>query len=101
MAALEIMGNGLRVKDSIEHGEAEGKTFYDIIEASATFGWKTFDSAVLELYENGLVTEETALLYCSNKGVVSRGIDKIKKVKGQANMSSGGLTLDLHYGKRK
>ncbi|HZI51017.1 MAG TPA: PilT/PilU family type 4a pilus ATPase [Terriglobia bacterium] len=101
VAALEIMGNGLRVKDSIEHGEAEGKTFYDIIEASATFGWKTFDSAVLELYENGLVTEETALLYCSNKGVVSRGIDKIKKVKGQANMSSGGLTLDLHYGKRK
>jgi twitching motility protein PilT len=101
VAALEIMGNGLRVKDSIEHGESEGKTFYEIIEASASFGWKTFDAAVLELYENGLVTEETALLYCSNKGVVSRGIDKIKKVKGQANMSSGGLTLDLHYGKRK
>ena len=35
----------------IEHGEAEGKTFYEIIEASATFGWKTFDMAVLELYD--------------------------------------------------
>ena len=100
MAALEIMGNSLRVKDSIEHGEAEGKTFYEIIEASATFGWKTFDTAVLELYENGLVTEETALLYCSNKGVVSRGIDRIKKIKGQT-ATAGGLTLDLQYGKRK
>ena len=100
VAALEIMGNSLRVKDSIEHGEAEGKTFYEIIEASATFGWKTFDTAVLELYDNGLVTEETALLYCSNKGVVSRGIDRIKKIKGQT-ATAGGLTLDLQYGKRK
>ena len=47
VAALEIMGNNLRVKDSIEHGESEGKTFYEIIEAAATFGWKTFDMAVL------------------------------------------------------
>ncbi len=101
VAALEIMGNSLRVKDSVEHGEAEGKTFYEIIEASSTFGWKTFDMAVLELYDNGLVTEETALLYCSNKGVVSRGIDKIKKIKGQATTNIDGLTLDLHYGKRK
>ena len=101
VAALEIMGNSLRVKDSIEHGESEGKTFYEIIEASATFGWKTFDTAVLELYDGGFITEETALLYCSNKGVVSRGIDKIKKIKGQDKTGSGGLTLDLQYGKRK
>ena len=101
VAALEIMGNSLRVKDSIEHGETEGKTFYEIIEASATFGWKTFDAAVLELYDGGMITEETALLYCSNKGVVSRGIDKIKKIKGQDKTGSGGLTLDLQYGKRK
>ena len=40
VAALEIMGNNLRVKDAIEHGESEGKTFYEIIEASSSFGWK-------------------------------------------------------------
>ena len=57
------MGNSLRVKDSIEHGESEGKTFYEIIEASATFGWKTFDMAIMELFEQGLMTEETAMLY--------------------------------------
>ena len=76
VAAIEIMGNSLRVKDSIEHGESEGKTFYEIIEASATFGWKTFDMAIMELFEKGQITEETAMLYCTNKGVMSRGIDQ-------------------------
>jgi twitching motility protein PilT len=99
IAALEIMGNNLRVKDSIEHGESEGKTFYEIIEASSTFGWKTFDMAVLDLYEQDLITEESALLYCTNKGVVSRGIDKIKKASGQS-ADHKSLKLDLQYGRK-
>src|SRR2546423_2089320 len=101
VAALEIMGNNLRVKDAIEHGESEGKTFYEIIEAASTFGWKTFDMAILELYEKELITEETSLLYCTNKGVVSRGIDKIKKTRGESTTSVTGLSLDVEYGKKK
>jgi twitching motility protein PilT len=100
VAALEIMGSSLRVKDSIEHGESEGKTFYEIIEASAAFGWKTFDMAVLELYEQGLITEETALGYCSNKGVTSRGIDRIKKIKGEKTTTTTGLKIDMEYGRK-
>ena len=100
IAALEIMGNTLRVKEAIEHGESEGKTFYDIIESAAAFGWKTFDIAVLELFEQGLITEETALLYCTNKGVVSRGIDKIKKTRGESTTNLTGLALDIKYGKK-
>src|SRR5438067_5811170 len=65
VAALEIMGNNLRVKDCVEHGESEGKTFYEIIEAAGAFGWKTFDMAILELFEQGLITEESAVLYCT------------------------------------
>ncbi len=101
VAALEIMGNNLRVKDSIEHGESEGKTFYEIIEASATYGWKTFDMAILELFDQGLVTEDTAMLYCSTKGIMSRGIDKIKKTRGEKTTDLAGLSLDTDYGKRK
>src|SRR6266403_2367429 len=84
VAALEIMGNNLRVKDSIEHGESEGKTFYEIIEAAGSFGWKTFDMAILEAFEQGLITEDTALLYCTNKGVMTRGLDAIKKGRGES-----------------
>src|SRR5438034_5025521 len=101
VAALEIMGTNLRVKDTIEHGEAEGKTFYEIIEAASTYGWKTFDMAMMELYEHGLITEETALLYCTNKGVVSRGIDKLKKTRGETTSDLRGLTIDAEYRKRK
>jgi twitching motility protein PilT len=101
IAALEIMGNNLRVKDAIEHGESEGKTFYEIIEAAGSFGWKTFDMAVMELFEQGLITEETALLYCTNKGVVTRGLDKIKKSRGESTSNLRGLSLDMAYGKKK
>jgi twitching motility protein PilT len=101
IAALEIMGNNLRVKDAIEHGESEGKTFYEIIEAAGTFGWKTFDMAMMELFEHGQITEETALLYCTNKGVVTRGIDKIKKTRGESTTNLAGLSLDIGYGKKK
>jgi len=100
VAALEIMGNNLRVKDCIEHGESEGKTFYEIIEAAATFGWKTFDMAIMELYEQGQITEETAILYCTNKGVMTRGIDKIKKTRGESTSTLAGLAIDKDYGKK-
>jgi twitching motility protein PilT len=82
-ALLEIMGSNLRTKETIVHGESEGKSFYEIIEANHTFGWRNFDSACLEAYEQNVITEETALLYCSKRGVVSRNIDKIKKARGE------------------
>ena len=34
VATFEIMGTNLRVQDTILHGESDGKTFYDIMEAS-------------------------------------------------------------------
>ena len=86
-ALLEIMGANLRIKDTIIHGESEGKSFYEIIESSYSFGWRNFDQACLEAYEHDQVTEETALLYCSKRGVVSRGIDKIKKARGESTTS--------------
>jgi twitching motility protein PilT len=82
-ALLEIMGNNLRTKETIVHGESEGKSFYEIIQSSETFGWKTFDSACLEAYEQNTITEENALLYSTKRGYVARGIDNIKKKRGE------------------
>ena len=80
---VEIMGSNLRTKESVMQGESEGKSFYEIIEASTTFGWRTFDLSCLDAYKNGIVTEETALLFASKRGVVTRGIDLIKKSRGE------------------
>src|SRR6266496_916842 len=92
-ALLEIMGSNLRTKESIQLGESEGKTFYEIIEASYTFGWRTFDHAALEGFEQGLISEETALLYCTKRGVVSRGIDNVKKKRGDSTSDVANLRM--------
>ncbi len=92
-ALLEIMGSNLRVRDSIIQGESEGKSFYEIIEASHTFGWRTFDHACLDAYEQNLITEETTLLYCTKKGTASRGIDNLKKQRGESTTPLGALKM--------
>ncbi len=84
---VEIMGSNLRTNESIMLGESEGKSFYEIIEASQTFGWRTFDYSCLDAFKKGIVTEEVALMYCSKRGVVGRGIDMIKKQRGETTSS--------------
>jgi twitching motility protein PilT len=94
-ALLEIMGSNLRTKESIQIGESEGKTFYEIIEASYTFGWRTFDHSSLEAYESGLIDEETAMLHCTKRGTVSRGIDNLKKRRGESITDVNNLRMKL------
>ncbi len=101
VAAFEIMGSNLRVKDTILNGESEGKTFYEIIQAGKAFGMITFDDYIVGLYEQGLISEETAKAYASNKGIVGRGIDSVKSSKGQATTDIGKLEIDSGYGKQK
>ena len=84
IAAFEIMGTNLRVQDAILHGESEGKTFYEIIQEGKPFGMTTFDDYIVELYESGSITEETARAYATRKGIVGRGIDGVKMIRGEA-----------------
>ena len=91
----EILGYNLRTKEAIEIGEGEHRSFYEIIEASSPFGWMTFDQSILAAYENDLITEETAKLFASRRGRVTRGIDLIQKARGMDNEPDSGLRLDL------
>jgi twitching motility protein PilT len=92
-ALLELMGSNLRTQEAIRLGESEGKTFYEIIEASYPFGWRTFDHACMEAFEQGTISEETALLYCTKRSVISRAIDNIKKSRGEMTTTSGSLRM--------
>ena len=92
-ALLEIMGSNLRTQESIRLGESEGKTFYEIIEASYPFGWRNFDQTCIEAYDQGFITEETALLYCTKRSVVSRAIDNLKKARGENTTNLGSLRM--------
>ena len=91
----EIMGSNLRTREAIALGEADGRSFYDIIEASATFGWTTFDQSLSRAYQANLVTENTANLYATNKAKMTRYLDGVKKQRGLEYEAESGLKLDL------
>ncbi len=99
VAAFEIMGSNLRVKDSILNGESEGKTFYEIIDSGQAFGMMTFDHSIAELFRQGLITEETAMSYASRKAIMGRSIDSIKSERGQKTTTLEKLDMDEDYGK--
>jgi twitching motility protein PilT len=90
----EIMGNSLRTREAIAMGETEDVSFYDIIEQSETFGWCTFDQAIVKAFADSKITEDVAVQYASNKGKMSRFIDDVKKRLNMTTVDTTGLKLD-------
>ncbi len=97
VAAFEIMGTNLRIRDVIANGESEDKTFYQIIKDGTAFGMATFDDFILGLYQRGLITEDVAMAYASRKAVVGRGMDSIKSARGEKTTEIENLELDHNY----
>jgi twitching motility protein PilT len=97
LAVHDILGNTIRSNELILHGEAEGKTFYEIQEVGEPFGMMTFDQAIIRAYEAGMITEETATAYSTRKAIVQRGIDKVKQGRGEKTSDVEGLKLDWDY----
>ncbi len=97
---VEILRASLRIKESILHGESEGKTFYEIIDSGGTFGMQTFDKSVISLYKKGLITENIAVSYATRRTAVSRAIDIEKTSKGEKTTDIEDLTLDKKYKKK-
>ena len=100
VAAFEIMGKDIRVKELILDGESENKTFYEVIESNRAFGWRTFDDSILELFQEGQVSHDTAMAYASKKAIMRRGIDRIKAARGEKVTDIDGLEVDRGYGTR-
>lgn len=100
VAAFEILRSNLRVKDVVLNGESEGKTFYDIMVSGRAFGMTTFDDDIVDNYEKGLITQDTALAYSTRKGITGRGIDAVKSARGQATSDIDRLEVDRGYQKK-
>src|SRR2546430_5927769 len=96
LLVTEIMGNSLRTRETIIYGESENKSFHEIIEAGSTLGWHTFDQSLIAAYQAGIVTQETAMLSCTNKGKVRQELDQIQRRKGAAlTHAPSGLKLNI------
>lgn len=100
VAAIEVMGMNLRIQDVILNGESDGKTFYEVVQDSEALGMQTFDTHILKLINEGVITGETALSYATKKSVVARGLDQIRATKGEKTSDIEGLALDAEYAKQ-
>ena len=89
----EIMGSNLRTRETLLLGEGENRTYSEIIDASATYGWRTFDRTLIESFSQNLITEETAMMFASSRNKVRTGIDRAKKLSGREE--PGGPSMKL------
>jgi twitching motility protein PilT len=94
VAAIEILRTSLRVKDLILNGETEDKTFYHIIREGSALEMRTFDQHILELYGRGIITEKTAMTYCSQRAEMNRGLDRIKAERGESTTNLTDLSME-------
>ena len=96
LLVTEIMGSSLRTRETIVYGEAENKTFAEIIEAGSSLGWHTFDQSIVAAFKAGIISEETALVSCTNKGKMRRELDLLQKQRGaSAEQAPSGLKLHI------
>ena len=94
VAAIEILRTSLRVKDLILNGETEDKTFYHVIREGSALEMRTFDQHILELYSRGIITEKTAITYCSQRAEMNRGIDRVKAERGESTTNITDLSME-------
>ncbi len=93
IAAVEVMGNNLPVREMIEQGETPERTFYDLIRDGNRIGWQTFDQHIARIYKDRIVTEDVAFAYCSDKSALRHTIDEIKTERGEDTSDLGDLEM--------
>lgn len=97
LLVTEVLGSSLRTRETIRYGESEGKTFHEIIEAATPQGWHTLDQHLLHAFESQLITEETVLLYCTDKTRMRQQLELVQRSRGNATDGAAvlsGLKMD-------
>jgi twitching motility protein PilT len=95
LLVTELMGSSLRTREAILLGENEGRVLDDIIEAGGVSGWHTFEQSLIKAYEQELITEETALVYCANKTKMLQRIDALSLKQPRKGTKSDSLFAGL------
>ena len=93
LLVTEIMGSSLRTRETLLYGESENRTFQEIIEAGTTMGWHSFDQSLMQAFEQDLISEETAILYCTHKNKMRRDLEMAKKMRYPTDDEPSGLRM--------
>jgi twitching motility protein PilT len=66
IAVLEILKSTMRTREYVLKGETEGKSLTDAMHDGSVDGMQTFDDELEKLWNNRVISKETALLFASN-----------------------------------
>jgi twitching motility protein PilT len=66
VAALEILKSTMRTRDYVVKGESEGRSLTDAMHDGSVDGMQTFDDEIEKLWNEGIISKETALAYSTN-----------------------------------
>ena len=66
VAALEVLKSTMRTRDYVVKGESEGRSLTDAMHDGSVDGMQTFDDEIEKLWNQGVISKETALAYATN-----------------------------------
>jgi len=66
VAAMEILKSTMRTRDYIVKGESEGRSLTDAMHDGQVDGMQTFDDELEKLWNQRVISKETALAYSTN-----------------------------------
>ncbi|MGF1529610.1 MAG: PilT/PilU family type 4a pilus ATPase [Candidatus Competibacterales bacterium] len=90
-AAVEVLRYSPTIETLIKRNEISG--LKEIMEKSGNQGMKTMDQALLELYDAGRISEDTAVRFADSSNNVRLKISLAKS--GDNQSAAGGLSLSL------
>ncbi len=90
-AAIEVMLGTPLIAELIHRGEIEGVK--EVMRKSENMGMKTFDTALFDLYQEGLITEEEALRNADSANNVRLKIKFAKEGDNPGDARPAGLSL--------
>jgi len=94
VAVLEILKSTMRTREYVLKGETEGKSLTDAMHDGSVDGMQTFDDELEKLWNNKVISKETALLYASNPtNLALRLVDE--PTGGQDNEDGGDSMLSM------
>ncbi|MBI2212869.1 MAG: PilT/PilU family type 4a pilus ATPase [Acidobacteria bacterium] len=65
-AVLEVLKSTMRTRDYVLKGETEGRSLADAMHDGGVDGMQTFDDELEKLWNEGIISKETALVYATN-----------------------------------
>jgi twitching motility protein PilU len=91
-AAIEVLLGTPMVADLVLRGEIDG--IKEVMQKSENIGMKTFDTALFELFQEGLISEEEALRNADSPNNVRLKIKFAREGGGTESGGAGGLSLE-------